>query len=735
MGKKIVDTQELSEIRKLIGEDPETSKTADAFDLEEILAEVESTVDAPQVKTYTQGEQTVRFRVIASPSSAQSKAAAQDESAQEKSASDESAPSPVFSEQPILRTVNEADDQRLRAERPKFEVIFNANERHSRTEAYLEKEEQSFLSHWQQQRQQRREEKQREKELRRKQKQAEREALDAEDEYAPRDPRVMVRSCTKRARSLAVRSFFVLLLSIGAIYISIADGIGLPLPEQLSFFQQTWTALLVLLVMEFLSLLIGVDTFSLGLYLLLKGTPDRRSLVSCCAVASLLHGISMLVMPEWDAVLPHCGISILLLYAAMREEKCRLNARFYIFHTTMLCSSPIGVFSHDDLRDSIRRTVKMPVNDVESFLTELEKPDTVDQFSLVYAPIILSGSVIFSLIASVGLGVPSRFFWAFSNMLAICAPLGLLCAAGKPMRNIAKRMASEGTALTGVRGARRITKAKQATVSDADLFPTGCITLDAIKNYGKYDDEKLLAYAAALTDGQGLELGRIFYEALRVRYGRPVRAENVLQYESGGLVGDIGRDSVMVGTTAFLMKLHIRVPDIHGIENAVFVVINSQVAGAFTVTYHPAAQTYTALHAMRRLHTRPILATLDLNIAAPLVEALFELPYGSTAETELQRAALLNDPMYVSKDTICAVMTRDSITPYAVILQGAEKLASVVTTRLAISAFSGVCGVLLAFYLSFLYVTTALTPINILAYLLLWYIPGFFAGLGNIGRD
>lgn len=85
-------------------------------------------------------------------------------------------------------------------------------------------------------------------------------------------------------------------------------------------------------------------------------------------------------------------------------------------------------------------------------------------------------------------------------------------------------------------------------------------------------------------------------ESLREQYGRPVRASNVVHYESGGMSADIGGDSVLVGTASFLSRMGLPVSDASNIENGVYVVINSQIAGLISLAYHPTAQTYGAIH-------------------------------------------------------------------------------------------------------------------------------------------
>lgn len=715
MKKNIMDTQDLSEIRKLIG-DASAPDTVDSegFNIDAIIAEVEGTVrdieqgkqkrvenlraaQSPQapVEPASPTEQRARFRVVETPltgaPSAPSTPPAPSASAQQRPpvhAAAPQTPRQTPPPPPVRSTPQPVDE-------PEDEL----SDKEYRKQEKRRKKQEKLAQHPQ------------------------------EDEplYEPRDPRVAQTSCLRRARSLAGRSVLVALLFLGVTYLTLAGGMGWPVPALLTYETATVTTVLAMLVMEFVAMLIAVDVIGGGLYALFTGAPDRRTLVSCACLSTLAHGVSIILKPTWGGLLPYCALSLLLLLAAMQDEKARYAGRQRAFKAATLATQPTGIFMHRDGAKSPRTALKADMPDAIPFLTEMEKPDVAQRFASVYAPIMLAASIIFALVVSVAQGVPSRFFWALSGLLTMSAPIGLLCASGPAYRNVSRRLLTEGAAIAGTHSAGMLRRSKQAVLTDWDLFPAGSITIDGMRNYGNYSPEKLLSYAAAVTSGRGLEIGRVFSESLREQYGRPVKATNVLQYESGGLSADIGGDSVLVGTAAFLMKLHIRVRDIHGIENGVFVVINNHVAGAFALTYHPSAQTYSALHALRRLRIKPVLTTRDFNITPAMVDSLFELRSGTTQEAS-------DPPQRTDKDTICGILSHDGIVPFAQLLHSCERLGTAVRTNLSLGVFSGVCGVLLVFYLEHLAAFEALQPKNLLLYLLLWYLPVFLMTLSTRKR-
>ncbi len=574
-----------------------------------------------------------------------------------------------------------------------------------------------------------------ERERRRTAKESKRVSTEEDEEIVIRQPRQAQATCARRAKSLGSRSIVVLLMAIAALYLTLASGFRLPLPAVLRFSEKPTIAVLALLLTQFIAMFAGIDVIGLGFYNLFSAKPDRRSLVSAAQLASLLHGLTIILAPAWNAYLPYCAISTVLLYAMMAEEKNRLSARCRVYKAVSLSDSPVLVYSHLDPDDRPRRALKYQRQDNTEFLRELEKPDYAERFGSIYVPIALAASALFSAISAFANGDPSRFFLSFSVMLSVGAPMGILCAAGSPYKNVSRRLLGDGAALAGARGAQRLRAAKEAVLNDTDLFPAGSISIEGIQNYGLYTDEKLLAYAAAITSDEGLEIGRVFADALHRGYGRPVRASRILHYESGGMSGDIGGDSVMLGTAAFLARMGIRAPETKGVENGVFVVVNSYPAGVFHLQYHPSAQAYGGIHTLKRVGLTPVIAASDFNISPAMISSLFELRQGAVDEVTADRAEVYQDPAYVEGDPPGALLSRDSITPYANVFLCADKLAGVVRSNLILGGFAGVSGMLIMFYLTYLAEFSAISPQNVLLYLVLWYIPVLFITYGTRRLD
>ena len=357
----------------------------------------------------------------------------------------------------------------------------------------------------------------------------------------------------------------MLILAAAAAYLSFAPSFeALPLPVVLDILQNPTIGIGALAALQILALLIGIDVFGNGFSSLLHGRPARGTLVSFAALASLLHCASLLVFPDQGGVaVPYTAVSILLLYAEMREARGRSLAQARSYRAVCEAEQPLAVYSHYDSEIDACNAVKCPLYDASSFLTEIERPDTVDRFSLIYTPIALALAIILSLVASFNCGEPVRFFWGvLGNSVGVRSDLVLLCAFGASYKNTASRLLRSGAAIAGARQANLLRGTEKVMLLENDLFPTGSIELEAIDNLGRITDEQILGCAAALTESAGLELGRVLTDTTKERFGITFTARDVRLVE-GGVTGAVGTSRIVLGTAALIVKMGVPIESGH----------------------------------------------------------------------------------------------------------------------------------------------------------------------------
>lgn len=547
-----------------------------------------------------------------------------------------------------------------------------------------------------------------------------------EEEPAARDPRRATKTCGKRAKSLCLRSRLVFLLFLGAAYLTMGSVLKLPIPSKISYTSSPSLFLLLLVIFEIVSMLLALDIVGIGLYNLFSGKPDFLSAVSCAMTGSLVHCIVMIIVPSLLGSMPFTAVHIAILFTAMKAEQYQFSGKQSIYKVAALSESPVGVYCHKEGKKKRYITVKFRAQEMETFLKDIEKPDTYERISRFYAPAVIIICIVLAFIVSFATGDKERFFWAYSALISMALPFGLISAFGLPYKYVCRKLMREGVAIAGVRTAQLLKRSKQVVLTDGDLFPAGTIEIEGLKVFGRYTAERVLSYATAVIGGSGSSTYKIFAETLRERYGTPVRAVNVLQYESGGLSADIQGDSVLVGGAAFVMRMGVRIREGRNIRNGIFVVVNNEVAGIFAMKYHPCAQSYAGVHTLIRNHKIPVLATRDFNMNPILVEKSFDLKRGIVDYPELSHRSMMSDRNYVEKDILCAIMSRDDLSPYSDCIQAAGKLSQAVSSNLLLGLIAGILGIVIMFFLTFSDAVLSATPLNVLIYLFLWNIPVMF---------
>ena len=112
-------------------------------------------------------------------------------------------------------------------------------------------------------------------------------------------------------------------------------------------------------------------------------------------------------------------------------------------------------------------------------------------------PVVLTASVVFAGISSLGQGRCSDFLLNWSAILAAGATFSLPLCWSLPWSRLARHLQKAGSAVAGWRGAERIAGRRCMIVTDSDLFPPGTIQLNGVKVFGE-ELSKAASYAATL---------------------------------------------------------------------------------------------------------------------------------------------------------------------------------------------------------------------------------------------
>ena len=176
-----------------------------------------------------------------------------------------------------------------------------------------------------------------------------------------------------------------------------------------------------------------------------------------------------------------------------------------------------------------------------------------------------------------------------------------------------------------------------------------------------------------------------------------------------------------MGSASFMRKMEVRLPGNINLKTGIFLAVDRQLAAVFAVKYNASENVDFALRMIRRSRMMPILASRDPNITPGLLHRKFykkvkvEYPDLSTrvalSEAELDRGA----PR--------ALLLREGLLPYAEAVVGGRRMCSAARRCTGLSLLGSALGTLLAFYLTSLGEYRLLTPLSLVAFLLLWVLP------------
>lgn len=548
-----------------------------------------------------------------------------------------------------------------------------------------------------------------------------------EQENEPELPGEYVKRNAMHVRRIGIRSIIAFLLCIPVCYLSFAELSNLPLPSLLSKASQPLLFLLLLTAFQVIVMLMHLDIIGHGLKKLCTLRADMLSVVTVSVLASLAHAVNTIVNEGARQAIPFCAVSCVTLFFTGLGLYLRESARLRACKAASASKSPMGVFLSE--RDDMVNIIKHPVEECEFFTKYVQITDGADRFWKYLAPIVIVASIVFASVSSFGAGDPSRFLWAFATITSVSAPFFVMLCYSLPFSRITKKLFSLGAAIAGWYAAFSLSGDRNVIVRDNDLFPKGSVTLHGIKVFNNHSLEKTVSYATSILNEAGCSLGSIFAELLKTQYGKCEHVYHLMQHESGGMEADICGDHVLIGTASFMLRMGIHVTGTKNVKNALYVAINTQLAGVFNLNYRVSEDVRTSIISIIRRRIIPIMAVIDCNQTPVMVETELKLRPGCLEYPNIEdRLELASEKQNLEYDP-CALVMRSGMTPFASTILAARRLRKSTVRNVVLSTACAVIGMLLTFYITFVGSYASGTPYNVFLYLGLWTIPVYLLSI------
>ena len=536
----------------------------------------------------------------------------------------------------------------------------------------------------------------------------------------PKTAKAGFQQWNRAARSSGRRSIAVGILTLIALYLSCTAIRDLPVPQAISYADAPQNFYLAMIILTVLSMLIAWDVLRDAIKAIFHLHPDFCTLISLTLIMTIVH--SAVRMTSAGEEISYPCVAMAALFALMRARVAQASARRNTYKMAALNRAPIGVFLH---REPKPHLVKRRLEDNQAFLACAARDGWYSRIERLYTPIAIAAAAVLAWIIATMTNDQGRFVYAFSALLVASSQIGLLTAVAFGSVNTTRRLMRDDAALAGLASAVRLANASQVVMTEEDLFPAGSILIDDyIDIRGSMQMDDALAYAAAVEGDSAV--GRVIKEKIHQRYGDQVAAHDHVRYENGGNGARIGDREVLFGTAAFMQEMKIPIPALADEDDHLFLAVDGTTEAVFEIEYVATTQVYTALQSLAERQLSVLFEAGDCYLSVERLCDLFGLQPGMIHTPEPEQARQLLSPEYTEDDTLLAILTRDGAAPYSDCVDAACSLSRLTGGGMLLGTLAAVIDMILMSYLCFVFAPLGASPIRVLMYSLLWFIPIFF---------
>jgi len=441
----------------------------------------------------------------------------------------------------------------------------------------------------------------------------------------------------------------------------------------------------------------------------------------CAGLECLVTLADCALMPfaagRWPAP-PFALTAAFLLTVILYGQEQNENARRESFHLLSLGGEPPYMAAVTEAGASKQGGV---LHGFYNCFEASEENNPARRWQQILLPLLLSASLVLTGVICLTQKTAANFFWCWSALLTASLALSFPLSYALPMARLARRLARSGCAAAGYNAIRQVGRSKCMVVTDSDLFPPGTVGLNGLKVFGE-EIGKVVSYAATVAKASESQLLPLFEQLLISEGGTFQKLDGLSYYEEGGVSGTIRGETVLMGTAYFMKKMRVPLPMGLKLQTGMFLALDGHLIAIFAIKYQPSRNVEWALRTMKRNGCKPLLAVRDGNITPGLLKRKFEFDVRAVYPDISTRLALSEMPG-TRGERACAVIYREGLMPFAETVIGSRRCHRAVRDATVLSFLGSLCGLLLSYYLIYAGSFSILSPLQMLAFLLLWLLP------------
>ena len=440
-------------------------------------------------------------------------------------------------------------------------------------------------------------------------------------------------------------------------------------------------------------------SYELGVLLLMVVT-----LVSCICDVFIPGSISPLAAPA-------AAVLSATLWGRFFHSRARRDA----FRLVALGEVPETVVSPTEAGVCRQKGV------IEGFFRLWDVPDSAGTVQIYLVPLLLSVATVLSAVVCLTGDCMERFLWVWSAHLLAALPVSMPLCAALPMSLLQHRLGRCGSALAGFAGAKAIAGPRRLLVTEDDLFPAGAVAFNGYKLYGE-ERLRMMSYATSMADAAQSPLAPLFRQQLLAEGGFMTKVNDLHFLEEGGIVATIHGETVSMGSAYFMRRQKVSLPHDLKLQTGIFLAVDGVLCAIFVIKYRPSRNAEWALRVLRRNHIRPVLAVRSVNVTPGLIKRKFGVDCRCIYPTVSTRLAF-SDLSRQKGEKPYAALYRQGMLPLVETVIGARRLCAAVRRGTVLSIIAAGLGLFLSYYLTSAGSFTALEPVYMLAFLLVWLLP------------
>jgi len=497
---------------------------------------------------------------------------------------------------------------------------------------------------------------------------------------------------------LRIRTWLAALTCIVVSYFSLAPFINFPLPQSLSDSDMLFTG--ILLILQLVVMLIGLDIFFTGIYDAVHGKPGIESIISLCCIATLADTTYSLLFTDTKFGVPFCFISSIALFSTMYGTRLGKSAFARTINTVTRNNSPIPVRAAWEKVDN-GIVLSKSDSSTDGFMFKLTRVDYVENKFQYFSPLIIIACIVFTVVCSVINGIETATR-SFATITCGAAAFTAIWSFNLPFYKISSLLANRGSALASWESAVSVNSAVAIMVKDNDLFTPENIRINSFKVSSWIEANQAILYAGSMAIKSNAGFSDAFRDLLAEHSLMPNDIADFTALDSGGVTGTIDDHKLALGSEAFMHICNVSLTGFtSNIIGAIYLAVDGAAAAVFVVHYTPTEKVQRSLIRLtrRKSKTHPLFATRDFNLTPAMLRGKFKIDLNDIEQIPYTERFKLSDDKHDSKARPIAVLGDHSLIGFANLVDSGKWLYARVRLNLLINAICAFFGLALMTFL------------------------------------